>query len=50
MQQWFFIVVLVFVLVGCEAIPDQQEQVLPTVTPIPTAQSRSTHDIQRSTR
>ncbi|MDQ7024193.1 MAG: HlyD family efflux transporter periplasmic adaptor subunit [Anaerolineae bacterium] len=49
MQQWFFIVVLVFVLVGCEAIPDQQEQVLPTVTPIPTAQAaaRTTYSVQR---
>lgn len=49
MQQWFFIVVLAFVLVGCEAIPDQQEQVMPTVTPIPTAQAaaRTTYTVER---
>ena len=49
MQRWFFVLILAVVLVGCDAIPDQQEQIVPTVTPIPTAQAaaRTTYTVER---
>ena len=50
MQRWFFIWVVAMVLVGCNAIPDpQQEEIVPTATPIPTAQAaaRTTYTVER---
>jgi HlyD family secretion protein len=49
MQRWFIVLIFGLLLVGCTAIPDQQEQVVPTVTPIPTAQAaaRTTYVVER---
>lgn len=49
MQRWFIVLIFSFLLASCNAIPDQQEEVVPTATPIPTAPAaaRTTYVVER---